>query len=389
MSQNQCGGGGQTVIICSRAYIINRSMLDLFYSNHCLRYYANLSRDSHHSSSNGDKDETCGGAMPGKVAIANGVPARQRNWFLLPDESRLCTLRSVPEHVDVSYPYRYRNRTVSADRTPDVEVPTEMEDNLPRHRADRVGDHVTRPSRRPSYDAASRVCFGTVDASEDVASDAAAQTKRCETMLSSSDSLRTTMRRLSDQVQDIKVMLLSGKEKGKVNGAATVRVNGHDRCSDSFASLTSLQKAIMRDGIRNVAGTVKIVVDDYRMRKLCDSILSPPKLGMEFGYPSVTCRHSWANRVVAAKGSSEVSRRPRARSAHDLERIACASNYRTRSRSLEHHSRLAEVDDTHAHTVVRHDDSEVVFTLHPTYALHAGGSTIRLVRSPRSGTISW
>ena len=387
MSQNQCGGG-QTVIICSRAYIINRSMLDLFYSNHCLRYYANISRDSHHSSSNGDKDETCGGAMPGKVAIANGVPARQRNWFLLPDESRLCTLRSVPEHVDISYPYRYRNRTVSADRTPDIGVPIEVDDK-PECSAGHVSDHVTRPSRRPSHDAASRVCFGTVDAGDDVASDAVSQTKVCETMLSSSDSLRTTMRRLSDQVQDIKVMLLSGKEKGNVNGAATVHVNGHDRCCDSFASLTSLQKAIMRDSIRNVAGTVKIVVDDYRMRKLCDTILSPPKLGIESGYPSVTCRHSWASRVASAKGSSKVSRRPRARSAHDLERISCASNYKTRSRSLEHHSRSAEVEDPHAHTVGRHDDSEVVFTLHPTYAFQAGDSTIRLVRSPRSGTISW
>ena len=368
---------------------------------HVYNYTKNSNRhgDSDCRSSSDGRDElTSPETLPENTIIDRVVPSRHRNWFLLPDESRLCTLQSVPEHVDVTYPYRYRNRALSAERSADPAAVKEENDQsnggLGDHRADLVGGHVARATRRPSRETTPRVSFEGTDDVDDVASDAACQTNGSGVTLAMSDSLRRTMRSLSDQVQDIRSMLLTGKNNGNVGTVTTVLANGGKGNSDSFASLTSLQRAIIRDSISNVAGTVKIVVDDFRMRRreLCHSPSPRPKSEVAFsecGSPSVTSGHTTRDRVASARGGSDMSssRRRRRRSAHDIERIACARDYKRRSRSLEHYKQSTEVNNTHVRR--RHDDADVMLTLHPTYALHAGHNTVRLVRSPRCEAIPW
>lgn len=355
--------------------------------------FAALSAKANNSISNsGSADGPTTGSVVGETSSVHSIPPRQRNWFLLPDESRLCTLRSVPEHVSVSYPYRYRNRAVSAERTADPAAVKEENDKPHGGLADHlVSDHVARARRRPSRETTPRVSFEATDVIGDVSLDAACQTNGCAMTLATSDSLRRTMRSLSDHVQDIRAMLLKGKEHGNVGFAAKVLVNGGKVHSDSFTSLTSLQKAIIRASISNVAGTVKIVVDDYRMRRreLSRSHSPRPQSERSFSdYDSsfVSSGHAWHDRVSSARGESDVSstrRRSRRRSAHDVERIAHACDDKRRSRSLEHHKQSPEV--VAARACCRHD----VFTLHPTYALQTGDSTFRLVRSPTCDAIPW
>ena len=291
----------------------------------------------------------------------------------------------------MSYPYRYRNRAESADRPTDPAATEEEESNKARDglAVNLVGDHVARAARRASRETTPRVSFEATDAVGDESLDAACQTNGGQVTLATSDSLRETMRSLSDQVQDIRDMLLKDKEHDNVGFVATVLVNGRKVHSDSLASLTSLQRAIIKASISNVAGTVKIVVDDYRMRRreFCRSPSPRPHSERSFtdgGSPFVTSGHAWHDRIVSARGHVDVlssRRRRRRRSAHDVERIAHARDAKRRSRSLEHYEQLPEV--VAARACCGHD----VFTLYPPYALQNGDSTFRLVRSPTSEII--